>query len=239
MTLELKLLAFTIRAGVNTNYPRIACCKPATWLCLDGRLTGRGRARIDRACGPTGPSAAEFRRDVSSVRCSWSDRTSDSHAQLDDRVGCSALFLGSYRLSRIIRSRGFSLTLPRMERGCARDHHGPSFTHLIHGWPIEYAACSGLNCVIMETALYGVQPKSPSALRKHRPNKGFAAAKSGSLIGERQLDGQAGGVSYRKPRNANVGIGSKSIAKRHRPRNGPLKVLSQNLRSDFAVGNPI
>ena len=37
--------------------------------------------------------------------------------QLDDRVGCSALFLGSCRLSRPVRSWDFSVALPCMERG--------------------------------------------------------------------------------------------------------------------------
>lgn len=59
--------------------------------------------------------------------------------------GCSALLSGSCRLSRVVRSRGLSVTLPCMERGCAWDRHGPSVTRLNHGSSIEPAACSGFD----------------------------------------------------------------------------------------------
>jgi hypothetical protein len=51
---------------------------------------------------------------VSSVRCRRPDSACHGHAQLDDRVGCSALFLGSRRLSRLVRSRGLSAALPQL-----------------------------------------------------------------------------------------------------------------------------
>src|SRR5882724_5680238 len=133
------------RPWVGTYCPSLACCKPATWLRLDGGFAGRGRARIDRGGGPTGAGAAKFRRDVSSVRCSRPDSACHGRAQLDDRVGCSALLLGSCRLSRVVRSRGLSVNAPCMERGCAWDRHGPSVTRLNHGSSIEPAACSGFD----------------------------------------------------------------------------------------------
>jgi hypothetical protein len=81
---------------------------------------------------------------VSSVCCRRPDRACCGHAQLDDRVGCSALFLGSRRLSRLVRSRGLSAALPCMERG-ARDHLGPSVAGLRHDSTIGTEACSGFH----------------------------------------------------------------------------------------------
>src|SRR5262249_36255305 len=58
------------------------------------------------------------------------DSACRGHAQLDDRVGRPALFLGSRQLSRLVRRRGFSAALPRMEHRDARNRLGPSVAGL-------------------------------------------------------------------------------------------------------------
>jgi hypothetical protein len=100
-------------------------------------------SRIDRGGGPTGAGAAKFRRDLSSVRRSGPDSACHGHTQLDDRVGCSVLFLGSCCLSRPVRSGDFSVALPCMERGDARDCLDPSVSGLRP--TIGTDGCSGLH----------------------------------------------------------------------------------------------
>jgi MAPEG family len=58
-------------------------------------------------------------------------------AATHDRVGCSTLFLGSHRLSRPVRGRGFSVAVPCMERGGARDRLGPSVSRKAMSRPSE------------------------------------------------------------------------------------------------------
>ena len=126
MTLELKMLALSIVLGLV----QIVLASHAASLQRGYVWTASSRDEavpaLTGVAGRLAAGAAKFRRDVSSVRCRRPDSARCGHARLDDRVGCSALFLGSRRLSRLVRSRGFSAALPCMERGGARNRLDPS-----------------------------------------------------------------------------------------------------------------
>ena len=77
-------------------------------------------------------------------------------SQLDDRVGCSALFLGSCRLSSLICSRGFSLALSGMECSGARNPLGPSVADLSMTRPSALRFGAGRACVRGSLARAGI-----------------------------------------------------------------------------------
>ena len=62
----------------------------------------------------------------------------------DDRVGCSALFLGPGRLCSLLRSRAFSGAFSCVECRNARDHINPPLFNLNYALTIGGPARSGL-----------------------------------------------------------------------------------------------
>ena len=140
MTLELKMLALSIVLGlvqVVLASHAASMQRGYVWTAF----SGRGRAQVDWNRRPTGAGAAQFRRDISSVRRSRAHCSCCRQTQLDDRMGCSALFLGSSLLCRPLRSGGFPTALPCLERGGARDQLDPSIDALTHRSTIRTKAC--------------------------------------------------------------------------------------------------
>src|SRR5712671_7205742 len=124
MTLELKMLALSIILGLVQIVLASHAASPQRGYVWTASSRDEVVPSVDWSGGPTGTGAAQFRRDVSSVRGSRPHSACCGHPELDDRVGSSTLFLGSRRLCGVLRGRGFFGALPCVERGNARDHLG-------------------------------------------------------------------------------------------------------------------
>jgi uncharacterized MAPEG superfamily protein len=143
MTLELKMLALSIVLGlvqIVLASHAASLQRGYVWTASSRdeavpKLTGVA-GRLERALHNFVETFPLFAAAVLTGCC---------HTQLDDRVGCSALFLGSCRLSRPVRSWDFSVALPCMERGDAWDCLDPSVSGLKPWADHGTEGCSGLH----------------------------------------------------------------------------------------------
>src|SRR5262245_39315171 len=142
MTLELKMLALSIVLGLV----QIVLASHAASLQRGYVWTASSRDEaVPELTGVAGRLARALHNFVETFPLfAAAHGACCCHTRLDDRVGCSALFLGSCRLCRPVRSWDFFVAFPCMERGDAWDRLDPSVPFLkpcaAAAWPLAARA---------------------------------------------------------------------------------------------------